>query len=86
MAEGTGARGGRAGYNRRFVSDLRGDSEWSHPTNQVGDAEGTKPPGETGDKPQEGKKHKRARFRRRISLRSFTWIAKRGGRRPICAP
>src|SRR3954449_1144080 len=48
---------------------MRGDSEWSHPANQVGDAEGKKAPGETGDKPQEGKKRKRARFRRRLSLR-----------------
>src|SRR3954451_8138029 len=47
---------------------MRGDSEWSHPANQVGDAEGKKAPGETGDKPQEGKKSMRARFRRRISL------------------
>jgi uncharacterized Zn-binding protein involved in type VI secretion len=38
----------------------------SHP--EPGDAEGGKAPGETGDKSQEGKKRKRARFRRRFSL------------------
>ena len=50
------------------MSDLRGDSEWSHPTNEAGDSEGKKAPGETGDKPQEAKKNKRGRFRRRVSL------------------
>jgi hypothetical protein len=47
---------------------MRGDSEWSHPTNQVGDAEGKKAPGEAGDQPQIEKKRRRARLRRRFSL------------------
>ncbi len=54
---GTGARGGRAGYNRRFVS-----------ADESGDSEGGKALGEAGDKSQEGKRRKRARFRRRVSL------------------
>lgn len=47
---------------------MRGGSERSHPTNEVGDSEGKKALGETGDKSTEGKKRKRARFRRRVSL------------------
>src|SRR4051794_2381818 len=47
---------------------MRGDSEGSHPANQVGDAEGGKAPGGAGDKPQIEKERKRARFRRRFSL------------------
>ena len=48
---------------------MRGGSEESHPTNEVGDPEGKKAPGEAGDKSTEGKKGKRARFRQRVSLR-----------------
>jgi hypothetical protein len=47
---------------------MRGDSERSHPINEAGDSEGKKAPGETGDKSMEGKKRRRARFRRRFSL------------------
>jgi Protein of unknown function (DUF3352) len=35
---------------------------------EPGDSEGKKAPGETGEKSEEGKKRKRARFRRRVSL------------------
>ena len=47
---------------------MRGGSERSHPINEAGDPEGKKAPEETGDKSTEGKKRKRARFRRRVSL------------------
>jgi len=50
------------------VSDRRGGSEGSHPTNEVGDPEGKKAPEETGDKTEQGREHRRARFRRRLSL------------------
>jgi hypothetical protein len=50
------------------VSDQRGDSEGSHPINEVGGSEGGKAQESTGEESTEGKKRKRARFRRRISL------------------
>src|SRR3954452_11545213 len=47
---------------------MRGGSEGSHPANEVGDSEGKKALDETGEESTEGKKRKRARFRRRVSL------------------
>src|SRR4051812_27157716 len=47
---------------------MRWGSEGSHPTNEVGDSEGKKALDETGEESTEGKKRKRARFRRRVSL------------------
>ena len=50
------------------MSEDRGGSETSHPINEAGEPEGTKAPEQTGDKSKEGKKRKRARFRRHVSL------------------
>ncbi len=50
------------------MSDRRGGSDRSHPINEVGDSEGKKAPGKAGETSKEGKKRRRARFRRRVSL------------------
>ena len=50
------------------MSDRRGGSERSHPIDEVGDSEGKKAPGKAGETSKEGKKRRRARFRRRVSL------------------
>src|SRR5215212_2331682 len=54
---GSGASSGRGGYNRLSVS-----------TPQPGDPGGGKAPNEAGSKSEEGKKGRRARFRRRLAL------------------
>ena len=66
-ARRTGARGARAGYNRRFVSDRRGGSERSHPINDAGDSEGRKAAGETGD--EAGQRRAKERSPRAIPAR-----------------
>jgi hypothetical protein len=50
------------------VSEERGGSEGSHPINETGGGEGKKAPDQTADKSKEGKRRKRARFRRHVSL------------------
>jgi hypothetical protein len=47
---------------------MRGGSDRSHPINEAGDPWGKNAPEETGDKSEQGKESRRARFRRRLRL------------------